>query len=414
MSARLVRVAVLVASLLASASPQCLTPDDNKLPNARGNVGLYTGQQDFSLALLQAINQLQPADNLFFSPYSTYHALLLAYFVSANKTEGYLKETLRLDAKQDKADVYAAYKLDKYAAQLQNGKKPYEFNSANKMYVSNQVTIRECMASIFGSELEQTDFVADPEAARSKINAWVEEVTRTMIKDLLPSGSIDKETKLVLVNAAYFKGIWENKFDPMETRPEVFYVSPSKQVMVDMMHVEGTFNHEVSEDLMAHILELPYKGEDISMFILLPPFTKEDGIQTVLKRLNLERFKEIVSGKTLSSRTVQVSLPKFSLEHTLELVPVLKKIGVGDLFEGGDLSALTGVNNITVGAGLHKAKIEVTEEGTKAAGATVLFSFRSSRPIEPAQFTCNHPFIYLIYDKSAQAVIFTGIFRRPY
>lgn len=162
-----------------------------------------------------------------------------------------------------------------------------------------------------------------------------------MIKDLLPPGSIDPTTSLVLVNAAYFKGIWENKFNPNLTKPEIFYVSPTKQIMVDMMHVEGTFRHgssllffywiiyitncltDISETLGAHILELPYQGDNISMYILLPPFSNtEDSIDATLKNLNLDNFKKLVGKDSLISRTVQVALPKFSLETTIELVPV--------------------------------------------------------------------------------------------
>jgi serine protease inhibitor len=185
--------------------------------------------------------------------------------------------------------------------------------------------------------------------------------------------------------------------------------------MVDMMHVEATFNHDVSESLEAHILEMPYKGDQISMYVLLPPFTKEDAIDNTLKKLTAEKFRSIVDSSNLIPKTVQVSFPKFSLEHTIELVPVLEKMGVGDLFqETSDFSTLSETLKGPLGSALHKARIEVNEEGTKAAAATVLFSFRSSRPAEPAQFHCNHPFIYVLYDKVEKAVLFTGVFRRPH
>lgn len=87
----------LALAFVPSTLPQCLTPNDNNNPTPKGKSKLYSGQQEFSLAMLQAINQLQPNDNLFFSPYSTFHALLLAYFISANQTEVYLKKALRLE-----------------------------------------------------------------------------------------------------------------------------------------------------------------------------------------------------------------------------------------------------------------------------------------------------------------------------
>ncbi|XP_044268738.1 serine protease inhibitor 88Ea-like isoform X2 [Tribolium madens] len=493
----------LLVVLLKHSNQQCLSQNDNGVLNPLGRERLYTGQQEFSLALLQAINQLMPHENLFFSPYSTYHALLIAYFLAGGQTESYLKKILRLEPSQNKPDFYQAYKLDKLQTLRANLNSSHQFTNANKIYVADQIDVRSCIESLFKDELEKISFKNDPEAAKNLINAWVEEHTHKMIKDLLPPGSIDQSSTLVLVNAAYFKGTWENKFNPNETRPEIFYVSPSKQIMVDMMHIEGTFNHDVSESLEAHILEMPYKGSDISMYILLPPFTKEDAIDKTLKKLTLEKFKSIVNSSSLTSKTVQVSFPKFSLEHTVELVPILESLGVGNLFKkDADFSKLSSNPEVSVGRGihkarivineqgahaaaatafftwrmmgddddnpiefkcnrpfvfliynkithtilftgvlekmgvgdlfqngvdfttltkskvelgnaLHKARIECNEEGTKAAAATVLFSFRSSRPAEPAQFHCNHPFIYVIYDKVAKAVLFTGVFRRP-
>lgn len=119
----------------------------------------------------------------------------------------------------------------------------YEFTNANKIYVSDQVKVRECVKDDFPEELETKSFMSNPEEARLSINRWVENTTHDMIKDLIPPGTIDESTDLVLVNAAYFKGLWENKFNPELTKQEVFYVSPDKQIMVDMMHVEGTFRH---------------------------------------------------------------------------------------------------------------------------------------------------------------------------
>ncbi|XP_072379414.1 serine protease inhibitor 88Ea-like isoform X3 [Diabrotica undecimpunctata] len=408
-------ITLLVAALFKESVQQCFPPFAGNQPSQKGALDLYSGQQEFSLALLNAVNRVIPNENLFFSPYSTYHALLMAYFLSGRQTENYLKKVLRLNPAQEKSDIYAAYKLDKYRTQLLAINAPYEFTSANKIYVENDVPVRQCVLDDFLDELEMKDFKTSPEAARQQINNWVENVTHTMIKDLIPPGTIDSSTNLVLVNAAYFKGLWENKFPPEYTKQEVFYVSPTKQIMVDMMHVEGTFKHDVSESLGAHILEMPYKGDNISMYILLPPFSNtENSIEATLKKLTLANFKNIVENDSLVSKTVQVAFPKFSLETTLEMTPILQYMGVGDLFEPtSDLSVLS-EKKVTLGGSLHKAKIEVGEDGTKVAAATTFFSFRSSRPAEPAQFICNHPFIYVIYEKMERAVLFSGVFRRPY
>ncbi|KAG5896628.1 hypothetical protein JTB14_009536 [Gonioctena quinquepunctata] len=408
-------LATLVAVFFKETSQQCFPPYAGSQPNKNGHNDLYSGQQEFSLALLNAINKVMPNENLFFSPYSTYHALLITYFLSGNQTERYLKKVLRLNENQEKSDHYAAYKFDKIMTQILARSAEYEFTSANKIYVENEVPVKDCVANDFPEELERKSFKTNPEAARIDINNWVENVTHHMIKDLLVPGTIDQTTDLVLVNAAYFKGIWENKFNPDLTKQSVFYVSPSKQIMVDMMHVQGTFRHDISEALGAHILEMPYKGDNISMYILLPPWSNsENSIEHTLKNLNLENFKKIVEMDNLIPKTVQVAFPKFSLETTLEMTPILEYMGIGDVFQStSDFSALS-YKKLSLGDALHKAKIEVNEQGTKAAAATVLFSFRSSRPAEPAQFICNHPFIYVIYEKVQNAVLFAGVFRKPH
>lgn len=224
--------------LIENSVQQCLTSQDDRFSTSRrSRDALYRGQQDFSLALLAEINKHQKStENVFFSPYSTYHALIMAYFLSANQTERALHSTLRLGADQDKRDILQAYKLDKYIT-------PYKFNGANKIYYSSDLRIRDCMESLFNSELESLDFKNDPVNAVNHINKWVESQTNGMIADLLPGDAVDQETRLVLVNAAYFKGQWQSRFQPENTHTTIFYVTPSENTIVDMMTQEGTFNH---------------------------------------------------------------------------------------------------------------------------------------------------------------------------
>ncbi|CAH0556515.1 unnamed protein product [Brassicogethes aeneus] len=407
-------ISYFLVVLLKFSNQQCFSLNDKATPNRKSHADLYAGQQEFSLTLLNAINKFMPNENLFFSPYSTYHALLLTYFMAGKQTENYLKKVLKLDLheKEEKLDIFNAYKLDKFLTQLMAKDAPFEFTNANKIYVADNIPIRECMKSLFHEELEEIAFNQDPEGARKYINNWVENSTHNMIKDLMPPGTIDQSTNLVLVNAAYFKGIWENKFNPNLTKKEVFYVSPSKQIMVDMMHVEGLFGHDVSEKLGAHILELPYQGNNISMYILLPPFTKDNSIEATLKNLTIENFMSVINSETLVPKTVKVALPKFSLETTVELVPILESLGVGNLFrDNSDFSSLT-TKKITVAEGVHKARIDINEIGSQAAAATAIFSWRMGDEDEVLQFICNSPFIYFIYNKKSHTVLFSGIFRK--
>ncbi|KAL1384670.1 hypothetical protein pipiens_012983 [Culex pipiens pipiens] len=143
------------------------------------------------------------------------------------------------------------------------------------LFFGKQIPVKECMEDKFFEEIEKLDFENDPESQRLYIKNWVENTTHGEITDLLIPGSITKNTKLAIANAAYFKGTWQSKFKPEETKKEIFYVSNERHEFVDMMHVEGTFNHAANEKLGCHILELPYTGQDeasrVSMFVFLPP-----------------------------------------------------------------------------------------------------------------------------------------------
>lgn len=416
-------VVLLVVALSArTISAQCLAQDDNiqhtKADNPLSRNRLYKGESIFTLKLLEAINTATPTENVFFSPYSLYHVLLLAYFGARAETEKMLRNGLELHWTEDKPVVWQAYNIGKksLAARFsQSG--DIQFTSVDKLFFGKQVAIRDCMEDKFFEEIEKLDFEKDADGQRLYINNWVENVTYGEIKDLLIPGSITKQTKLAIANAAYFKGTWQTEFKPEQTKKEIFYVSSERQEFVDMMHVLGTFSHAANEKLGCHVLEMPYKGQDestrISMFVFLPPAVP-NSLDQLLARLTSDTgiLSEIVNEGI--PRMVDVKFPKFNIEKTVELKPVLERLGLGKMFENGaDFTAFSEKEQIGFDEILQKSKIEVNEKGSTAASSTVLFSFRSSRPVEPAMFHCNHPFVFLIYDYGTQAVLFNGVYRQP-
>lgn len=314
------------------------------------------------------------------------------------------------------------------------------------------------MLNVFYDEVEVTDFQTNPDAVRERINDWVSNTTKGHIRDLIPAGGIDESSDLVLTNAVYFKGLWQNRFDPLNNKRDIFYGSNNS--LVTFMRQKRTFNHRkyfdlfiffslftinnkyflftvVSEDLGAHVLELPYKGENISMFIFLPPFVStktpespadlsvnstvdRDGIRQLIQRMSttetgLQELKEILE-LGMPPRDVEVSLPRFTIEKELPVNALLHAMGAGEILgSNADLRGFlaNSTDNLHLGDAVHRARIELTEEGTTAAAATAIFSFRSSRPAQPAIFNANHPFVYLIYDRDSQAIIFSGVYRTP-
>lgn len=417
-----VSVLALLSAVALFVDGQCIAEDDNvqhtKADNPLSRNRLYKGQSIFTLKLLEAINAATPTENIFFSPYSLYHVLLLMYFGAKSETEKTLRKGLELHWTEDKPVVWQAYSIGKKSLVSRFSDNPdVQFTSVDKLFFGKTIPVEECMEEKFYDEIEKLDFENEPEAQRLYINNWVENMTHGEIKDLLQAGSLTKNTKLAVANAAYFKGTWQSKFKPEETKKEIFYVSPEKQIFVDMMHVEGTFNHAANEKLGCHILELPYKGEDessrLSMFVFLPP-VEPNALDKLLARLtsNTDILSEIV-GEGISRR-VDVKMPKFSIEKTVDMKTVLGRLGMGKLFEStANFSGFSKHSRIGFDEVQQKSKITVDEEGSTAASATIAFSFRSSRPADPALFHCNHPFIFLIYDYATQAVLFNGVYRQP-
>lgn len=180
------------------------------------------------------------------------------------------------------------------------------------------------MQDLFIDEMETLDFQANPDECRLLINAFVANVTNDNIKDILVEGSISQQTKLVLANAAFFKGSWKSQFNPNLTEKAIFYSSPTKREFVDMMFIMGQFNHAVNERLGCHVLEVPYVGDEtgISMVILLPPNTPE-ALEGVLSRLTPDALQQALDEGM--GREVEVKIPKFSFEKTYELVPVISR-----------------------------------------------------------------------------------------
>ncbi|KAL1404725.1 hypothetical protein pipiens_018746 [Culex pipiens pipiens] len=248
------------------------------------------------------------------------------------------------------------------------------------LFFGKQIPVKECMEDKFFEEIEKLDFENDPESQRLYINNWVENTTHGEITDLLIPGSFTKNTKLAIANAAYFKGTWQSKFKPEETKKEIFYVSNERQEFVDMMHVEGTFNHAANEKLGCHILE---PRRSVPRFDVRVPTPHR-----------IQRTDKLLARLTSSPNILCGAITRAIFSRPVDMKTVLGR-GMGKLFENSaNFSGFS--KKVQVGEVLVKFKITVNEEGATVASATVEFSFRSSRLDDPAMFHCNHPFIFVI------------------
>jgi len=361
-------------------------------------------------------------DNLFFSPISVSAALMLTYEGARGETQGEFEKVLSL---QDADGKFASHKS--YAGvlgRLDGQDKPYELSPANAVWVERTLPLRDefvgTLKKHYQAGFESVDFKNEAEKNRQRINGWVEDRTHDRIKDLLPDGSLDAMTRLVLVNAIYFKAPWASQFSERATQDAPFHLLPAgnadekqadenKAVTVPMMRqFRERFYHADLDGYDA--LKMFYESGDLSMVVLLPD--ERAGLPALEKKLTGELIDNTV--KKLKPELVNLTLPKWETTQDYDLKPALSALGMNLAFDG-QRADFTGISDsaeageLYISKAVHKAFIAVDEEGTEAAAATAIAIATFSAPVgDPVEFRCNHPFIYLIRDERTGAILFMG------
>jgi serpin B len=288
----------------------------------------------------------------------------------------------------------------------------YEFRVANRLWVQEGLALesdyRALTSIAYGAELGAADFADEGEAARAEINRWVAERTNDRIKQLLAE-PLDRKTRLVLANAIYFKGDWSAQFDTAMTQPGAF-AAPRGIRTVPFMHQARSFRYY--EDASMQALELPYKGGELAMLVLLPRPTFE-----------LARIESAVSPPSVAAlraklalRDVSVYLPKFRMETASRLETALAASGMKLAFgAAADFSGIAPEPGLSLSAVVHKAFVDVGEEGTEAAAATAAaVGARSfTRAPDATVFRADRPFLFMICDNRDGGIIFLGRLTSP-
>ncbi len=351
-------------------------------------------------------------DNLFYSPSSLAAALAMTWAGARGETAAEMADVLHLPA--DQAAAHAAW------AALQDAWAPGE-DATHRLEVANrlwpqigfdlQPSYLELVRERYDGGLQPLDFVGDLEGSRLTINAWVEDRTEEKIKDLLPPGSLVPATRLVLTNAVYFLGDWKHAFEPRATRDEDFRLPDGGTVAAPMMRQVERLNLAVHEGV--RVLELPYAGEELSMFVLLPD--APDGLADLERRLDAATLETWLGGAT--PERVRCVLPKFSVTAGFDLAATLAKMGMPSAFapSRADFSGLTGGKDLVIDRVIHKAFVDVDETGTEAAAATAITMKLTSVSNEPppVEFRADHPFLYLIRHRETGAILFLGRLTDP-
>lgn len=256
----------------------------------------------------------------------------------------------------------------------------------------------------YGASVTAVDFKTALEVSREKINTWVAKESSNKITELFQSGTLTPSTTLVLTNVVYFKGLWATPFEKTSTSPGQFHESQNTSIDAKFMNQSGLYNY--AENSTARLLELPYAGNDLSLLLILP--TARFGLAKVEDNLNSSFFNSLTS--TLEQRLGNISIPRFNISSQPDLQNALLALGMKEAFSSGaDFSKLTeGKNNFYLASAVHKSVIEVNEEGTEAAAATGFVTARGMPSSKPLEFRADEPFLFLIYHKQTNSILFIG------
>ncbi len=369
---------------------------------------LVDGNTAFALGLYRQLKSTP--GNLFFSPYSISTALAMTWAGARGNTAKQMGQVLGFD--HSPGEIHAGFgTLQRQLQEAGNGH-GVELSVANALWAQQgHPFLKDFLGTArdrYQANVNQADFLSRADAARGEINRWVAQKTRDRIQDLLPAGSVDSLTRLVLANAVYFKGTWAKQFDKAQTVSEPFHTSATSETQVPLMRHSDQVRYMDNEEFQA--VELPYKGNELSMVILLP--REVEGCAKLENQLTPALLSSALS--RMKAQKVEIVLPRFELESRFDLKVTLAKMGMTDAFgSDADFSGMDGTRLLYISGVFHKAWGEVNEEGTEAAAATgVVVGIKGVMPRAPV-FRADHPFIFLIRDTRSGSLLFLGRLSRP-
>uniref|UniRef100_A0A803JPP1 Serpin B6 n=1 Tax=Xenopus tropicalis TaxID=8364 RepID=A0A803JPP1_XENTR len=368
----------------------------------------------FAINFLKKINESNKTGNIFVSPLSISSALSMVLLGAKGNTATQMSQVLKLDKVDD-----AHCNFQSLISEINKSGTNYLLRTANRLYGEKSYTfLEEFLGSTqkhYHADLKAVDFSRKAEESRGEINEWVAQKTEGKIKDLLSSGSVDSLTRLVLVNAIYFKGNWANKFNPDHTHESPFRLNKNETKPVQMMFKKAKFPMTYIGELFTKVVEIPYVDNELSMIILLPDDINDGttGLEALEQSLTHEKFLEWTNPEIMHKSEIELSLPKFKLEDEYDLKSVLSSMGMPDAFDldKSDLSGMSGNMDLCLSKVMHKSFVEVNEEGTEAAAASAGIAMMCLMREE--EFNANHPFLFFIRHNATKSILFFGRYSSP-
>jgi serpin B len=396
--------------LLGCNSPKRTTEQAND-QTARFDIGsLAESNNLFSIDLFKQIQAR--SENLIFSPYSIGTVLAMIYSGSGGTTAAEMSEVLYFPRQGLLDPVELGMRESILAADTMPGT---DLRLANAIWAQEDFSFLPSyltrVEKYYDAPLTLLDFTetSNREESRKRINQWVGEKTNNRIQDLIQPGILDASTRLVLTNAIYFNGGWMFPFDKGATSSSLFHVSKHESIQADFMHQTRSYPYYEDEEIQA--ISLPYKDSRMALVVILP--RSIEGWRMISQVISYERINLVTS--EMRTREVQLALPKFTSVLQINLRQELTAMGMGTAFSRhADLSGMTGEKNLFVDEVIHKAFIEVDEQGTEATAATAaIIGLKSSLRDEPVTMNADHPFVFFLLDQQTGCIIFTGRLVKP-
>ncbi|MGP5296383.1 serpin family protein [Psychrobacter faecalis] len=377
---------------------------DDSAATADGISQVVSANNQFAIELYQQINK-QPKQldkNVFFSPYSLSTAMAMLYIAAEGETKQQIQKTFHYPT--------LAILNPNSAALYNQFNKPnpnYDLSTVNNLWMrqglSPSQTYLDTVQRYYGGQVTNLDFKNSPESSRQIINKTIAKHTKQMIPELLAKGSIESSTATVLTNAVYFKSEWAQPLG-LRNWEQPFYNLDGTTTNTNLMY--GIEYFDYMEDEQVQVVELPYKGDDLSMLIVLPKSKEAAAMQKLVANLSTTQIDKWT--KQLENKEVFLIMPKFKLEENYQMEPLLAKKGMPIAFGSqADYSLFNDDLSLAVDSVIHKAVVEVDEKGTVAAAATSIVISVVSASYN-AEFTADHPFIFMIKDNKTDAILFLG------
>ncbi|WP_218689488.1 serpin family protein [Psychrobacter sp. BF1] len=375
-----------------------------------GIAEVITANNQFAIDMYQQINGQpeQVDDNVFFSPYSLSTAMAMLYAAAEGETKAQIQKTFHYPApailNPNSAALYNQF----------NKLNPdYKLATVNDLWMQQGLTPTksyiDTVQRYYSGQVTAVDFEGSPDPARQTINKKIADKTNQLIPELLPKGSIKSDTAVVLTNAIYFKGDWTLPFTAESTSTQPFYNAIGRASSVQMMRQQSYFDYY--EDKHIQVVQLPYKGDDLSMLVVLPKLNHKLAMQQLAKSLSATKIKQWRSG--LVRQEVNIHLPKFKLDARYQMKTLLADMGMPRAFNNGaEFNLYADGPPIKLDEVYHQAVVTVDEKGTEAAAAAGAVGMYVGMSY-PVEFKADHPFMFVIKDNKTDAILFLGQVNKP-